>query len=289
MIKLTDASQNLNKYGCYIVREVADFRKVNFKKIQKDTQNLIDKLIVYTPSRSFNLSDLSTEPGIDMEKFQKTFQLGEQKISNSLFKGGEKNWSNLVPQVTIKEPLYNLPSISDLVFNPMWLDIASDYLGGPAKITFAKVKKTYGNNININSTDQKYHVDDNADEKLLKFIIYLNDVEKGNGGFHYVKNSKFNSLKENRHYFEDSEIELAFPEEDILEFIGKAGSAIFVDTLGIHKAGLISNSDRYALLINFGLKREYNGERKDQLIKKDIYDSLNTRVKPMCEFMEIKV
>ena len=271
--------------GCKDVSTYITFSKIDFSKICLDTQSAIDQKKIYTPTKPIDINSLGKFSEVEMKAFQNQV-IKTNKISNETLNAGEKAWRTEVPSVTVKNPLYNLQSIKDLVFNESIFNIASLFLGGSAKITFVKVKKSYAN-FNIYSSDQKYHSDDNS-ANFLKIIIYLNDVGVRDGGFHYVKNSRSDFRLGEYSYYNDSDVSLKYPKENIIYFKGKAGSAMFADTLGIHKGGRSSNKDRFALLLNFGLEREYEGSQDDQAIKKELYESLSHSQKEMCKFMVVE-
>jgi hypothetical protein len=280
MTKVNEIVGALKKYGCC---KYYKFTKVDCQSIVTEIQSAINKNNVYLPQLPTKIDILKASTKKEMEEYQAL--MSTRRISTKTLSEGEDVWRKKVPLVTIKDPLYNLKIIPHLVLNEEVSKIASNFLGGPAKITFIKVKKTYGNK-NIFSSDQRYHHDDNSDN-FIKVIIYLSNVEAGDGAFHYVKNSKAD-YSSGGYYISDSDVSSRYPKENILEFTGKAGSAIFADTLGLHKAGISSGKDRFALLVSYGLEREYNGHGKDQVIKKELYESLSPNQKKLCEFMDIK-
>jgi len=111
--------------------------------------------------------------------YEKQLINGEVNIPAIAFKAGEQVWRNMTPLVTIKDPLYNIKSLSQIIFNRNVYEIASSYLGEKARIGFVKVKKSYQtNNFSYN---QIYHRDDNGN-KILKLLIYLDDVSAAGGG-----------------------------------------------------------------------------------------------------------
>ena len=271
--------------GCKDVSAYMNFYKSDFSKICTDTQSAIDQKKIYIPTKPIDINSLVKFSEEEMKAFQDQV-IKTNKISNETLNAGEKVWRKEVPSVTVKNPLYNLQSIKDIVFNENIFNIASLFLGGSAKITFVKVKKSYAN-LNIYASDQKYHSDDNS-HNFLKIIIYLNDIGVEDGGFHYVKNTRADVRLGEYTYYNDIDVSLKYPKENIINFTGKAGSAMFADTLGIHKGGKPTNKDRFALFLNFGLEREYEGSQNDQAIKKELYESLNHSQKEMCEFMIVE-
>lgn len=100
---------------------------------------------------------------------------------------------------------------------------------------------------------------DVVNEKQLKCIVYLTDVNEDNGPFQYIlgthhKSSVLKSILDhdfgfNHNRFTDEEVDkiLAYPEYRSRVFTANAGTMIVTDTSGIHRGMPIQNGVRYAL------------------------------------------
>lgn len=96
----------------------------------------------------------------------------------------------------------------------------------------------------------------------FKVIVYLSDVGSNNGPFMYLQNShKYKFLKKVSHLLSKSLSEDRFTEEEInlienkipelkrVEFPGKEGTAIMVNTRGLHSGKIIEENSREAITL----------------------------------------
>jgi hypothetical protein len=92
----------------------------------------------------------------------------------------------------------------------------------------------------------------------LKVLVYLTDVEKGNGQFQYIQNSfkKVNILRSilkykwgNKYRFTEFEIKRYIKDFNtkVVDLTGKKGTVVIVDTKGIHRGSPILKGERYAV------------------------------------------
>jgi ectoine hydroxylase-related dioxygenase (phytanoyl-CoA dioxygenase family) len=100
---------------------------------------------------------------------------------------------------------------------------------------------------------------DRADDIQTKAILYLSDVKEENGPFQYIKKSHttFSIIKNilkfdfnfNQNRFSDDEIDslLKFNNNKVINFYGKKGTLLFVNTRGIHRGMPIKSGKRYSL------------------------------------------
>lgn len=101
-----------------------------------------------------------------------------------------------------------------------------------------------------------WHRDD-KNGRQLKFILYLTDVTKRNGGFNYIKYTHNPTERVsycvstgwslNKWQFSQQEVEKLPSKYEFTDVIGKAGDLIIVDTSGIHKGSPIHSGSRIAL------------------------------------------
>ena len=94
--------------------------------------------------------------------------------------------------------------------------------------------------------NHKWHRDTNHRKHLLKAFIFFTDCDIETGAHHYVAGSvQDERFRENR-YFEDAEIDAAYPMESGKQIVSTvpAGTIILEDTRGLHKAGIPKRSYR---------------------------------------------
>ena len=158
--------------------------------------------------------------------------------------------------------------------------IGQNYLNQKIQLYMMMANKTLFKNNNIGSGNG-WHKDSYS--KQFKSILYLNDVNKDNGPFQIIKNSRSDLfliklfLELRNKYpstrFEDSEIRriLKNNENQIVEFTAPAGSLILVDTSLIHRGKPLNNGMRLALTNYFYPEKkflDYKGHFKPMIKKK---------------------
>jgi hypothetical protein len=215
----------------------------------------------------------------EAQKNNKNFYLKEDDLNK-----GVNFYRNLTSGISINDPLLNIYEIYQIVTDHNILNLARQYLNS-AKIHlgFVKLRRFFCNNLPDFDTNY-FHYDDNCD-KILKCIVYLNDIINPNdGAFVYVKNSHLNPMpcKEEGGYMgkyarTDQEIKSFYGEDSVIPILGEAGTALFADTLGYHKGLKSKNKDRYVLYINYVLEEEYGGKGLKQKISKDLLKDNNTK------------
>ena len=198
-------------------------------------------------------------------------KLIDEKICNELIKVGLNSKCVLMPNpsgeenqiVDINNPkaikyqirevdlLKSKQSIS-LLLDEGFLGIAQKYLDTIPILDFVTMWWSFPSNIPSNEVAQMYHCDMDR-FKFLKFFIYLTDVTPENGPHCYVKASHKvlpKPLRKDRRY-NDSEIESLYPKENIIEFIGRKGSLIAIDTRGLHKGKHLNKRNRLLFQLEY--------------------------------------
>ena len=199
-----------------------------------------------------------------LSDFHMAYGTGQFQISDDLWALGEEAWRSQVSHCTFNNPLINFPEILSIFKNRRLITAVSKYLGGEAKLGYAKVKKSYANDLEFKSFNHLFHVDDNTESGIVKLIMYLDRVESTlDGAFQYVRGSQ--KQKKDKFYFDTSEI----VPESVHTLTGPAGTACLMDATGIHKENAAINTDRWVLICNFVVDRELYGEPL-KVMRKDI-------------------
>ena len=133
------------------------------------------------------------------------------------------------------------------------LNIVENYLGLPAAFHGIYLRKDLANNVVRKS--RLWHLD-KEDRRMLKIIIYLNDVDEHNGVFQYIPkvfSDRINrQLNYNHGYIQDHKIAQVISESEWISCVGKAGTVIFVDTARVfHRGKLPQKLDRLALFFDY--------------------------------------
>ena len=100
---------------------------------------------------------------------------------------------------------------------------------------------------------QKWHRDPECKD-VVKFTLYLSDVDMAAGPFEYIKgsqNGRYATLCEPGVYGDQEAIEAVVPIEDKLAFIGDAETLIVARTNGIHRGGYTAGKARQSITWTF--------------------------------------
>jgi hypothetical protein len=133
------------------------------------------------------------------------------------------------------------------------LNIIENYIGMPVRYYGAGVRKEIANG---NPTDVRQWHRDTEDRRMVKIIIYLNDVNIDGGPFEYISKSLSSScsqiLKYNSGFVSDQNMESVVPLTDWKPCIGSFGTVVFTDTANVfHRAKAPINSDRFSITYSY--------------------------------------
>ncbi len=207
----------------------------------------------------------------DVQKKNKNFF-----VSKDLLEKGVNFYRNLTNGRSLIDPILRIKEIADLVTDDNILNFVKKNLNeDKIYIGYIKLRRFFNNDIN-NFDTNFFHTDDNCD-KILKCIVYLDDIVKiEDGPFVYVKGShkqKFeNKDNINKYSRTDQEIENFYSLDNIKQLYGKKGTLLFANTLGYHKGVKPKSKDRYALYINYVCEEEYGGKGEKQKISKQLLE-----------------
>lgn len=161
------------------------------------------------------------------------------------------------PKVTAK-----CPYIFDIINDENILSTASLYFNSPFKLDYASVWWSFKNEDIAKEKTQFFHRDLDS-FNLLKFFVYLTDVDENSGSNQYVLFSHKNNFnkKISRTTFKEDDIK-ADLDKDLFTFTGKSGSVIAADTFGFHRGKTPKSNDRLMLVLAFSLIGTYYGPPK---------------------------
>ena len=219
-------------------------------RFERKIFNLFYKKYFYKPNS--NLAEknvkLLTERGVT-EKFQiENFENYRDEIlnyfnNNKIFfdkKPEEKFFlNNRDPKIKVgyydSKITAKCPYIFDIINDKNILSTASLYFNSPFKLDYASVWWSFKNEDMVNEKTQFFHRDLDS-FNLLKFFIYLTDVDENSGSNQYVlfSHKKNFDKKISRKTFKEEDLEVNL-EKNLFTFTGKSGSVIGADTFGFHR------------------------------------------------------
>jgi hypothetical protein len=188
--------------------------------------------------------------------FNSTTQL--LNASNTLLpimgKGNYTDSSQNPPEIYIVTHLadfYNWGS------EPRLLKIIEHYIGLPVAYHGVQIRKDF---INLNQFSTMLWHRDSEDRRIVKIIIYLNDVEAKHGPFEYIPASltSINSLNFYRLYhkiynsgIDDKALKKIVPKSAWRLCTGAAGTVIIADTQRLLHHGTVRTEDRSTLFFAY--------------------------------------
>lgn len=154
------------------------------------------------------------------------------------------------------------PYIFDIINNDLILSTASLYFNSPFKLDYASVWWSFKNNEDVKEKTQFFHRDLDS-FNLLKFFIYLTDVDENSGSNQYVMYSHDNDYnqKVSRKTISEKELD-EHSKKNIFTFTGKSGSVIAANTFGFHRGKTPTTNDRLMLVLAFSLIGTFYGPSK---------------------------
>jgi hypothetical protein len=142
------------------------------------------------------------------------------------------------------------------------LDFAEHYLGLPVGYIGVAVKREIANGLCFGS--RNLHRDP-EDERVLKFIVYLNDVDEGTGPFQCLNAADSADVLCNRPpYRTQDDIEWIIPREDWVTCLGPRLTVNICDTARcMHRAMPPVTTDRYSITFSYISERAYLAHAHD--------------------------
>ena len=227
--KITD---KIHQEGYYIFDQVLN-------------EKLIDDICKFASNTPLHYSELQEDGTVDESKIKKSY------IEN-------KNLSNR-HQIVDTSDMFNLEILSNLYFDENFLHISNNYFNARPWVDIftlwwsnpvSNLPPKFQFNFK-NYSAQMFHYDFDR-MKMLKFFIYLTDVDDKNGPHVFVKGSHkkpaFFLTKDGR--YDDNLIYSKYG-DDVVHLKGKKGTILAVDTRGIHKGMELIEGERLVFQIEF--------------------------------------
>ena len=144
-------------------------------------------------------------------------------------------------------------AIQSLIFDPTLRSVAASYLNcNPILDTIAMWWSVPFGSKGTSQAAQMFHFDMDR-FKFIKFFFYLTDVHTNNGPHCYIQNSHKGLPKAIRKdgRMTDEELAKIYSEDRFMEFKGKKGTILAVDTRGLHKGKPLTEDIRLLFQIQF--------------------------------------
>ncbi|NBD17504.1 MAG: hypothetical protein GVY04_15610 [Cyanobacteria bacterium] len=171
------------------------------------------------------------------------------------------------------------PSVLELANDPVIREIASNYIGLPAKYTGASLFWTFPTQVTTFDHEQQYfsHFHYDLDDfASVRFCFYLSHVTVKSGAHVCIRGShRKKSLLHVLNYFSRTQSEQKLAEfyglEQFITLIGEAGFGFIEDTFCFHRGTVPETEPRLFLQLHFAANRyssvEYHEYRAPNLIR----------------------
>lgn len=192
-----------------------------------------------------------------------------------------------VSSVGISEPLTQLPELTEIVFDERLLSVVTAYFQVIPVVSFLKVRSTFMNNLPV--VDTQFFHSDFGSYKILKAMIYLNDVELEGGPFCYIEGSHINKFDgwDKKSRFSDEELYEVYGKDCITHCTAKAGDVFLAETTGFHRGFKPISADRNTLIVTFCVHSEYGFNYEPNQISGQSFDQLSDFGKAAADALKI--
>jgi phytanoyl-CoA dioxygenase PhyH len=191
--------------------------------------------------------------------------------------------------VSIAEVLMACPTVAQVAFHPLLIDIAWSYLGCVPALGGFNLRKSYANGLPEFDT-LYFHVDPNS-PRFLKFFFYLNDVDLEGGPFAYVRGShrqRFPGWKRKVRWT-PSEIEAVYGHDRLVPLTARLGDLVVADTNGFHRGMKVVSTDRAMLTIDYVVHEELEGaaDGSQLSMRRADHEVLGPRERAVADFLRV--
>lgn len=148
------------------------------------------------------------------------------------------------------EDLREFTEILLWALEPKLLDIVENYIGLPILYQGFAMRKSVADG--QYSGVRRWHIDW-EDRRIIKMIVYLNDVVAGGGPYDYISRNITQQAKEklnyhNLGYVSDAEMATALPKSEWTSCFAKVGSVVISDTSSVfHRAQPPTDQERFSI------------------------------------------
>lgn len=226
------------------------------KEIEKHVNHLPN-----IPPKHLTLLDSLRQEGA----FVTSLQALEIPSTSLLLASSEKLLPELLPYSSNKEYVINLPLFKLMKFPEVFLwgleerllNIIENYIGLPVLYHGAHFRREIANGKTIGV--RQWHTDV-EDRRMVRIIIYLNDVNLNGGPFEYISKHLTSLLRQTLQYssgfVSDELIKTIVPISDWKPCTGDSGTIVFSDTRNVfHRAKPPVAADRFSITFSYTSRR----------------------------------
>ena len=159
-----------------------------------------------------------------------------------------------------KSKLVKHPEIFLWGLSEKLLDLVENYIGLPVIYQGLSLHRDLASTRKVDI--RQWHLDW-EDRRLVKIIVYLNDVDRDGGPYEYIdRQTTLKGITSLRYYnlgfVSDEKMAQAIPKANWQTCVGQAGTVIITDTSNVfHRAKPIVNNDRFAITFCYTSTKPY--------------------------------
>ena len=166
------------------------------------------------------------------------------------------------------------------------LDIVEAYLGVPVAFTAVNLRKDIGGGNQVGT--RFWHLD-TEDARVIRMMVYLNDVSLADGPFEYIPRRATESARRLRERayrsagdpIFDDEMRTHVPESEWQSITGPAGTVLLADNAVCYHHGKVHNSERIVLIYTYTSRKP----RYPRLAHNPVFDAVLNDRQRACMFV----
>lgn len=187
-----------------------------------------------------------------------------------------------------KELVSRYPALVRFGLEERILDIVEGYLGLAPAFTALSLRKDVGGDHQVGT--RFWHLD-TEDVKVIRMMVYLNDVGLDDGPFEFIPRPDTEAVTELRERafrsagdpIFDDEMRRHIPESKWKPITGPAGTVLLADNALCYHHGKVHDSERIVLIFTYTSRHP----RYPKLVHNAAFDSLLTERQRSCMFLEM--
>ena len=239
-----------------VLARVAPLRLLADSRHQRRLRQFAPQLPVLPPEREAVLDEVRTRgaavTSLDALGFPGTAELkaGAHELTDEFAQQHRSTLSTVRPP---REWVLGRPAIWQWGLNEQVLDMVESYIGLPARYHGASVRceRATGEALGV----RQWHRDI-EDRRMLKLLVWLNDVDEDGGPFEYVDRAHTPDLTRSLHYVSgyvsDEAIRRQVPESEWHRGTGPMWTCVVADPRNLfHRAMPPVRRDRYSLTFSY--------------------------------------
>ena len=252
-------------------------------------KSLLDKKFLIDLGSNLEKKLLDSLPGMNVRDHTKENHAEAMEIFHTkLPQNADFNYAKKITAgISLPDPILEMPQILEIIKNKTLEGIVTGYYESIPQLTFAKARISFFDSIGPRDT-QFWHCDPGS-FRVLKALIYLNDVDEKGGPFEIIQGSHYKKFqgwdKITRH--NHANLQKIYSTNNFKKITASLGDVIFADATAFHKGNVPIDKNRKIIILNFCLHDEYGLPYEKVKIKRSDFKKSEKITKCMLSELEI--